>query len=296
MVYRLQNKFKHCYTLKKQNFIIEQQIFHNNCFSDIKAISRILSNILDNAFRYTNKGGNITLKLYELPSESNERGVYRFVVKDDGPGIKPELLENIFAPFYCCIDGKCKSESSGLGLAISKGVADELGGTIFVNSEIDKGTIVTVDLVLLLTNNENHGSEVLEENNKNIVGMKVLIIEKEPLSIIVARKLLGKKGAQVYLAENELKALELFENSGDGSFDCILMNLGLHGIEGAETSKKIRQSYHALSAKVPIIAFGEMLTQEEKHHCIEAGINDFLEKPLKFTKLLDMILNLCKND
>ena len=295
MVSRLKNKFKQYYTSKKQKFMIEQQVFHDNCFSDIKAISRILANILDNAFRYTAKGGNIILKVYELPSESNERGFYRFVVKDDGPGISPELLENIFTPFYCCVGGKCKSESSGLGMAISKGIVDELGGTIFVNSEIGNGTIVTVDLPLLLTNNENAGAEVLEESCKSIVDMKILIVEKNPLSILVARKLLEKKGAQVYLAENGLKALELFENTGDKGFDCILINLCSVEIDGAVIAKKIRQSYYPLSGSVPMIGFGEKLTQEEKRLYVEAGINDFLETPLKFKQLLEIILNLCKN-
>lgn len=295
MVVRLKNKFKHYYTLKKQNFVVEQQVFHDNCVSDIKAISRILANILDNAFRYTAKGGNITLKVYELPSESNEKGFYRFVVKDDGPGIRPELLENIFTPFYCFVDGKCKSESSGLGLAISKGIIDELGGTICVNSEIGNGTIVTVDLALLLTNKENAGAEALEESCKSIVDMKILIVEKNPLSILVARRLLEKKGAQIYLAENGVKALELFENSGAEGFDCILINLCLDGIDDGETAKKLRRCCHSLSGSVPMIGFGEKLTQEEKHRYVEAGINDFLEKPLKFTQLLEMILNLCKN-
>ncbi|MDD4721778.1 MAG: response regulator [Acidaminococcaceae bacterium] len=295
IVWRLKNKFKHCYTLKRQNFIVEQQIFHDICFSDIKAISRILANILDNAFRYTDKGGNITLKLYELPSESNEKGVFRFVVKDDGPGIRPELLENIFVPFYCCIDGKCKSESSGLGLAISKGIVDELGGKIFVSSELGNGTIVTVDLVLLLKNPENHGLEVSEESSKSIVGMKILIVENEPLSVLVARRLLEKKGAQVYLAKDSSTALELVENINSASFDCVLLDVCSHGLNGVEVAKKLRHSSPLLSNEIPIIGFGEKLTHEEKHHCVKAGINDFLDKPLKFTELFEMVLNLCKN-
>ena len=295
MVARLKNKFKQHYTSKKQNFVIEQQVFHDSCVSDIKAISRILANILDNALRYTAKGGNIILKVYELPSESNEKGFYRFVVKDDGPGISSELLENIFIPFYCCVGGKCKSESSGLGMAISKGIVDELGGTIFVNSEIGNGTIVTVDLPLLLTNNEHSGAEDLEESCNSIVDMKILIVEKNPLSILVARRLLEKKGAQVYLAENGFKALELFKNSGAEGFDCILINLCSVEIDGALTVKKLRQGCHPLSGSVPMIGFGEKLTQEEKHLYVEAGINDFLETPLKFQQLFETILVLCKN-
>jgi len=296
MVARLKNKFKQYYTSKEQKFVIEQQVFHDNCVSDKKAISRILANILDNAFRYTAKGGKITLKVYELPSESNEKGFYRFVVKDDGPGISPELLENIFTPFYCCVGGKCKSESSGLGMAISKGIIDELGGTIFVNSEIGNGTIVTVDLPLLLTtNNNNFVAENLDESRRSIVDMKILIVEKKPLSILVALRLLEKKGAHVYLAENGFEALELFEKSGAEGFDCILINLCSDEIDGAATAKKLRQGCHPLSGTVPMIGLGEKLSQEDKHLYVEAGINDFLEIPLKFTQLLETILNLCKN-
>ena len=180
-------------------------------------------------------------------------------------------------------------------MAISKGIIDELGGTIFVNSEVGNGTTVTVDLALLLTNNENAGAEALEESCKSIVDMKILIVEKNPLAILVARRLLEKKGAQVYLAENGLKALELFENSGAEGFDCILINLCSAEIDGAATAKKLRQSNHPLSGSIPMIGLGEKLTQEEKHLYVEAGINDFLETPLKFTQLLEIILNLCKN-
>ena len=180
-------------------------------------------------------------------------------------------------------------------MAIAKGIVDELGGTIFVKSEVGMGTTVIVDLVLLLTKNKNETTDVLEDSSKSIVGMKILFVEKEPLSILVARKLLEQKGAKVYLADNESKALELFENSGDGIFDCILINLGLNGIEGVGTAKKIRRSTRPFSSMIPIIGFGEMLTQEEKHYCVESGINDFLKKPLKFAELFEMVLNLCKN-
>ena len=97
------------------------------------------------------------------------------------------------------------------------------------------------------------------------------------------------------MAENEFKALELFENSGAEDFDCILIDLCSDEIDGAATAKKLRQSYHPLSGSVPMIGLGENLAQEEKHLYVEAGINDFLEKPLKFTQLLEIILNLCKN-
>ena len=294
IIYRLSNKFRQCCSIKEQHLIIEQQIFHNRCFSDVKAITRILSNILDNACKYTPKGGNIVFKIYELPSEIIGKGVYRFVVKDDGPGIKPALLENIFIPFYSGVEGKCKSESSGLGLAISKGIVDELGGEIIVNSEIGKGTVVTVDLSLSLTNKRECCQDMIEQNYQSIEGMKILIVEKEPLYILVARRLLEKKGAAIYLAENDQAALELFENCKTEVFDCVLIDIGIQGIAGIETAKKVRQSKNTVGKEIPIIGFGEELTQEEKHYCIEAGINNFLKKPLKFKELFQILLDLEK--
>ena len=97
------------------------------------------------------------------------------------------------------------------------------------------------------------------------------------------------------MAENGVKTLELFENSGAEGFDCILINLCSTEIDGSATAKKLRQSNHPLAGSVPMIGLGEKLTQEEKHLYVEAGINDFLETPLKFTQLLETILNLCKN-
>ena len=215
-------------------------------------------------------------------------------MKDDGPGIKPALLENIFIPFYSGVEGKCKSESSGHGLAISKGIVDELGGEIIVNSEIGKGTVVTVDLSLSLTNKRECCQDMIEQNYQSIEGMKILIVEKEPLYILVARRLLEKKGAAIYLAENDQAALELFENCKTEVFDCVLIDIGIQGIAGIETAKKVRQSKNTVGKEIPIIGFGEELTQEEKHYCIEAGINNFLKKPLKFKELFQILLDLEK--
>ncbi|MDD4320132.1 MAG: response regulator [Acidaminococcaceae bacterium] len=79
------------------------------------------------------------------------------------------------------------------------------------------------------------------------------------------------------------------------SFDCVLLDVCSHGLNGVEVAKKLRHSSPLLSNEIPIIGFGEKLTHEEKHHCVKAGINDFLDKPLKFTELFEMVLNLCKN-
>lgn len=289
IIYKLTTKFKYIYTIKKQKFIVEQQIFHDTCFSDAKAITRVLTNILDNAFNYTSREGTIFLKLYELPSEIPNKGSYRFVIKDNGSGIKPELLKNIFTPFYCYVDSNSKSESSGLGLAISKGIVDELGGTIMVNSELGEGTTVIVDLILLLTKTID---EPHEELDRNIVNLNILILEKDPRYILVAHKLLEKKGAKVVVAENYSEALSSLENDSINNFDCILIDLCLPAIEGSNIIAKLKSNYS--TTKIPIIGFSEILTDEEKSYYSEAGINFFLKKPLKFPQLFQAIIDLVR--
>ena len=289
LLFKIKNKFKKSYKHKKIKFSIDQEVFHDSCIGGFKAINKVLNNILDNAFKYSNKNGEVTLLLYELPSANNEKGVYRFIIKDTGIGIEEQRLKHIFQPDG---HGKNKSQSSGLGLAIAKGIIDKLNGKISVVSKYGEGTIVTIDLKLKLVqsnfikkNEESHGWS----EEKSIAGLRILIVAASPLTVLVVRRLLEQKGAYVYLAENEKNALELLDSNDGSGFDCLILDIDCWS-EGMEGISKICR-HQNVSNQAMIIGAFDTMNDTKKYKCIENGISDFLSKPLKFRSLLECLLN-----
>ena len=277
----------------QNNLVVEQQVYHDCCVSDYKAIGKVLTNVLDNAFKYAGQEGTITLMLYELPSPNNEKGYYRFVIKDEGAGISAERLDTIFLPFHSFISNKNKSDSSGLGLPITKGIVEKLGGQIAIVSEIGVGTTVTVDLKLELVNEHHNEKTVKNATEKSIVGLRVLFIEETPLDVLVARRLMEKKGLYVYLADTVDKAKLMIAASNEEKFDCIILNLQMSNVEPLRVISDLRNSAN-IDISTPIIGIGNNISLEEKHKFFENGINEIIMKPLKFAKLIKSISELCQ--
>lgn len=280
------------YPEKKETLKLEKQIFHDSVLGDFKVISKIMLNVLDNSFKYSDGETDISLFVYELPSANNEFGLYRFVIKDGGPGICQAQLENIFKPFHYYENNKNQNDSSGLGLAITKGLVDALGGDIKIVSQLGEGTTVTIDLQLQLANYNRlrqKSENTLEGAEQSIDGLKLLFVEDDPLQILVARRLLEQKGAVISVAGSEREAADLLEKM---EFDCVVLDLQLNDdIDGV--LHKLAQ-YVKRRTSVPIVGLSEMLDSETKHNFVEAGVIEILDKPVKFVKLLACIEQLCR--
>lgn len=290
---KIKSSMKKKYGSDAANLNIEQQIFHDACLSDYRALTKILSNILDNAFRHSNQSISVSLLLYELPSESNEKGNFRFIIKDNGVGIRPERLENIFQPFANYVNSKTRSSSSGLGLAITKGIVDKLGGKISIASEVGVGTTVTVDVALQLAGTLAEKSHRIRDAERSISGLRVLLVEDVPMDVLVSRRLLEKKGTYVYMAESHEKVWGLLDSCSENKFDCIVLDLD--GIE--DISKYIMQlrNHKNIDFDIPIIGICKQIDMEDRHRYLEKEVNDILLKPLRFAQLMESITKLCLN-
>ncbi|MDD6324600.1 MAG: ATP-binding protein [Lachnospiraceae bacterium] len=149
---------------KGQHFtILTRHIRHENLLADGVRLRQILLNVLSNSVKYTQKNGTITLELEEFDSTASDRAAYRFTITDTGMGMDADLVAHIFEPFKRGEDSVInKIQGTGLGMAITKSIVDLMGGTIRIDSEVDHGTCVTIELEFAVDQKEDAHTEPLK--------------------------------------------------------------------------------------------------------------------------------------
>ncbi|MEG1913581.1 MAG: response regulator [Acidaminococcaceae bacterium] len=294
----LKSMIKPIFATKNQEFIMDQQIYHNNCYCDTKQIQRVLINLLHNAAKFTPQNGLINFKIFELPSARENFAHLRFLLQDNGIGIPAKRLEHIFEPFYRmekAAEGKC--EDSGLGLAIAKGIIDAYGGNIDIRSELGVGTTLTVDIYLKLAQTEKPETDSADSTTSrdlDLSGLKILIAEDRMVSILVARKLLERKGVVLEYAANGNEAYKKFIASKEGQYDVILMDIHMPEMGGYTATHLIRSSDHPQALNIPIIAMTSSIFEDDENKCLAAGMNGYIAKPIKIERLFKMLLQQIK--
>ena len=249
--------------------------------TDEQRLRQILINLLGNALKFTNEG-QISLYIYNLNNK------LFFEVKDTGIGIDITNQEKIFKPFEQVKLNNYTQQGTGLGLAITKELISLLGGTIYVKSQINKGSEFYFSI-----NYEkvNMAELTLKSQTKEIIGIKkfqdektILVVDdiKENRDLIV--QLLAFYGFKTLQANSGLLALKLFEKE---KIDLIFMDILMEDLDGLETTKIIRKKQN--NSNIPIIALSANVFEEDIKQAIKAGANDFLPKPVEEKDILSML-------
>ena len=249
--------------------------------TDEQRLRQILINLLGNALKFTNEG-QISLYIYNLNNK------LFFEVKDTGIGIDITNQEKIFKPFEQVKLNNYTQQGTGLGLAITKELISLLGGTIYVKSQINKGSEFYFSI-----NYEkvNMAELTLKSQAKEIIGIKkfqdektILVVDdiKENRDLIV--QLLAFYGFKTLQANSGLLALKLFEKE---KIDLIFMDILMEDLDGLETMKIIRKKQN--NSNIPIIALSANVFEEDIKQAIKAGANDFLPKPVEEKDILSML-------
>lgn len=246
-------------------------------------LRQVLINILGNAVKFTPDGGKISFITTETESDG-EYTELKFVISDNGCGMKPEFLDHIFEAFSQENGGsRAKYKGTGIGMAISKSLAELMGGTILVESELDVGSTFTVILPFKIdTVHEIKAPKTVV----SIKGTKVLLVEDNELNAEIAQSILEDEGIKVTLAENGRQAVETFESNPPGTFDIILMDIMMPEMNGYEATKAIRDLNREDAAAIPIFAMTANAFEEDKKAALEAGMNSHISKPIDFSVLL----------
>lgn len=252
--------------------------------TDREKIYAILTNLIKNAIKYTNKG-SIEFG-YNLKIESNITKLV-FFVKDTGIGIPKDRQKAIFERFIQVdISNKMARQGAGLGLSISKAYIEMLGGKIWVNSEEEKGSTFYFTLPYNIDPKEKivvENSMLFDKAVNKVENLKILIVEDDNLSYLLILVILKAISHEVLYAKNGVEAIEVCSNNPD--IDLVLMDIGMPEMNGYEATRQIRK----FNKDVTIIAQTAFAFTHDRKKAIESGCNDYISKPILKNKLLMLI-------
>lgn len=260
-------------------------------------LNQIIYNLVGNAFKFTPRGGRVTLRIEELPAPPSEKAAHggdpvwlRFSVTDTGCGVKLENRDRIFSSFEQGDDASRMRGGTGLGLAISKRFAEMMGGSITLASEVGKGSTFTVDVPFGRAADDGAACDSAfgprcqppsdAEGSYDFAGRRILIAEDNELNREIATEVLAMTGAEVLAVATGAEAVRLFEGSQPGSIDAILMDIQMPEMDGYEATRVIRSLDRDDARTVPIVAMTANAFVEDEERSRMSGMNGHLSKPL----------------
>ncbi len=244
--------------------------------ADPNRLRQIITNLVGNAFKFTNKG------YIEFGYSIRDNMVLEFYVIDTGIGINPEKLEVIFDRFVQADNSRSRKYSgSGLGLAISKGFVELVGGRMWAQSEVNKGSsfYFTMPYKPATIKIREASPERKPKSEYNWTGKKFLVAEDDFFSYKFLEGFLKQTHAEILHAEDGQKAIDICNNTDD--IDLILMDVQMPEVNGLDATRSIK----VFRRDLPIIAQTANAIAEEKQKCFEAGFDDFVTKPINITEL-----------
>lgn len=254
-------------------------------------LRRVLINVLGNAVKFTEDGGNVIFKAEEISFEG-KTARFRFIIEDTGIGMNEGCLEHIFEPFWQeNSSSRTSYEGSGLGMSIVKRLIDKMCGTIEVYSKLNEGSCFTIELPFSVSQEK---SIVREDCAKlppsSLKGMTILLCDDNMLNRDIAEHILKKAEAEVVIAGNGEEALRIFEESDIGSIDAILMDVMMPVMDGLEAAMAIRMLDRPDSGSIPIIAMTANAFEKDIEKTLAAGMNEHISKPINGKLLVSHLL------
>ena len=273
----------------------KKEITHHDFIGSPGYVKRVMMNILSNAVKYNRENGQIYISCVEIPSEQPERTTMEFVCRDTGIGMAEEFQKHIFEPFAQEHTGsRAKFAGTGLGMAISKKLVEEMGGTITFESEKGVGTTFVIRVPFQIDPDADKREEPKNVSEKSIKGLHVLLAEDNELNMEIAEFVLQNEGAEVTKAWNGQETVELFRKSESGEFDVILMDIMMPVLNGYEAARRIRSLDREDAKKIPIIAMTANAFTEDRIRAKEAGMDEHVAKPVDAELLIKVIHKLVK--
>lgn len=245
---------------------------------DAPRTRRLLTQLVDNAVKFTEEGG-IEIALSEIEDEGGKR--LRCEVHDTGVGLPEEGDAAPFAPFEQ--GHRRRWGGAGIGLQVAEKLANRIGGRLGGHRREGRGSTVWFEVPVEACASGLEGIEQDEPDTSVLKGKRVLVVEDNPVNVLVARAMLQRLGIRVDSAESGTQALEAADAS---EFDLVLMDLQMPGIDGIETSRRLRQS----GKRFPILAVTASSVESDRHACQEAGMDGYVVKPLTEATLVREML------
>jgi signal transduction histidine kinase/CheY-like chemotaxis protein len=279
----IQNSLKELATASNNDFNLKiDSDIPDYLIGDPTKLSQILMNLINNALKFTHDG-SVTVTIGLLSLEDKIALIY-FEVKDSGIGIPQDKLETVFDSFsQGSVDINRKYGGTGLGLTIVKKLVTVLGGKIKLESVVKQGSSFSFELPFKVAKKPfKIDKKTKPFNDSNLKDKKILVVEDNKINQMVSKKMLENKGIHCEIVDNGEDAIEIAKNN---TFDMILMDVHLPGINGTIATKKIRE----FDKKTPIIALTAISLNENRKMLLSFGMNDVITKPFVPEKFYDII-------
>lgn len=264
---------------KGLRFVLEPTLpLPHQVITDGTRLRQILWNLISNAVKFTQQG-QVTVRV-----RYDEGEMLHFDVEDSGIGIPQDELDKIFAMYYQVKDshGGKPATGTGIGLAVSRRLAKNMGGDITVTSEQGKGSIFT--LTIHAPSVAEEVDDAFDEDDMPLPALNVLLVEDIELNVIVARSVLEKLGNSVDVAMTGKAALEMFK---PGEYDLVLLDIQLPDMTGLDISRELTKRYSREDLP-PLVALTANVLKDKQEY-LNAGMDDVLSKPLSVPALTAMI-------
>lgn len=251
--------------------------------SDPGRLRQILTNLLGNAIKFTEKG---FVRIFAAVDHAGEATTLRLEIEDSGIGIPPDKIATIFDKFTQADASITRRYGgTGLGLAITRQLVALMGGQISVESKVGKGSKFIVRLPLKVTDESAllpDTTDTCPWSEHHLVPAaqsRILIVEDYPVNQVFARKLLEKFGfTKIDLASDGLQALMMVR---ENRYDMVFMDCQMPELDGYQASTKIREFEKGSGRHVPIIAMTANAMIGDREKCLKAGMDDYVSKPLR---------------
>ena len=249
-------------------------------------VQQVLINLVGNAFKFTDQGG-VTVEAHLLPVHRAGECTVLFLVTDTGIGISDKDMDKLFDAFTQADNSLTRNhQGAGLGLAISKQLLGLMGGYLSVESEVGKGTSFHFSIPFGLAA-PSSALERPEEGAASATVHRVLLVEDDRINRMSISMLLERQGVGVTAVSNGKEALAALRDNG---FDFVFMDVQMPIMNGVEATRAIRRGEAGEANRdIPIVALTAYAMVGDQDAFLEAGMNDFLSKPVEVDALLEML-------
>ncbi|MEC4272503.1 ATP-binding protein [Adlercreutzia sp. R25] len=307
---------------RRIRFELSRDIARPHLVGDEVRLSQVLMNILSNAVKFTPEDGAIVMAVSQVVATTGREATTTVSVADSGCGMTKEFADHIFDAFTQERNRNSDSQKgTGLGMSISHLLMEQMDGLISVESELGKGSCFTIvvtlpidpahwgdvpsaaaedagqtrtaemlsDVVAEIEAEWAEEAEALAEAASAAAPTEILVAEDNELNADIISSILTEEGFSITVAVNGEEAVRLFRESAEGHFDAILMDAQMPVMDGYEAAREIRHLRRADAKTVRIFACTASTFTEDRNRALDAGMDDFLTKPLNVTVMLQKL-------
>jgi signal transduction histidine kinase len=261
---------------------------------DSSKITRVLDNIISNAYKFTETGGTIKF-IAEEKKHDAQHVLLHFSVMDTGCGMSEAMQKKLFMPFEQELDGAMlKNPGTGLGMSITKSIVSLMNGNITFKSKPGVGTTFDVNLLLDYIGSEKEATVIKDAAEKSLCfdfhGQRILLAEDNGINAEIVIILLKKVNLNVEVAQNGKIAVEKFTaHAADKYYAAIMMDIQMPELNGYEATEAIRRLNTTWAKQIPIIAITANAFHEDVAVAASVGMNEHISKPINKNRLYEVL-------